>query len=102
VHRWIYQQDYNVPLFLYSPEIVSFGEPCYVSLALTSGFTQITQSEFNAMVDEMYPIALQPQQPKTETLYEIANRLLDENHQLKMRVIELEHAERMRELTSKA
>ena len=43
-----------------------------------------------------------PEPAKIESMYEMANRLLDENHQLKMRVIELEHAERMRELTSKA
>ena len=115
VDKWIITHWLKNTLLLYSQEIIGVYKPSYVSTAFAhiftsyaNDFTEITQSEFNAMVDDMYPINKpeevdnSPQPPKTETVYDIANRLLDENHQLKMRVIELEHAERMRELTSKA
>ena len=96
--------------YIFSEELPDVVAPKYIGSNWRKekhGFTEITQSEFNAMVDEMYPINKpeevdnSPQQPQPETVYDIANRLLDENHALKLRIIELEHAERMRELTSK-
>lgn len=40
--------------------------------------------------------------PTAETIYNIASRLLEENHQLKLQIIELEHANKMRELLTRS